>query len=155
MTSDTFTPGDKEFSKTFLDRECDNLTQEIDRLVNDLQMQEKRLRNVMNLVRGLSPRWCWICTYLSCDPQVFSSVNISDSKLMREMTGAAMKDSAAVCFRYHWGTTCVYNLSNTDEANCLSHNGLPSCILCCRKYASRYISLPKCLQSVSFRACSE
>ncbi|KAG6835646.1 hypothetical protein H0H93_016234 [Arthromyces matolae] len=57
-----------------LTRECNNLISEIDRLEMSLKMQDKRLKNVMNLV--------------------FSSVNIEDSQQMKRMTEAAVKDSA-------------------------------------------------------------
>ncbi|KAF5350704.1 hypothetical protein D9756_008754 [Leucocoprinus leucothites] len=76
MTSDDIPQSEKELSSQFLERECDNLILEIDRLTKDLRMQESRLKNVMNLV--------------------FCSVNISDSKLMRGMTEAAMRDSSAM-----------------------------------------------------------
>ncbi|KAJ2925295.1 hypothetical protein H1R20_g11758, partial [Candolleomyces eurysporus] len=59
-----------------LERECKNLKDEIERLKLMLYQQERRLKNVMNLV--------------------FSSVNIDDSKRMREMTEAAVRDSAAM-----------------------------------------------------------
>jgi len=67
---------DRTSSKKLLDRECDNLLNEIKRLVSELSMQERRLKNVMGLV--------------------FSSVNITDSKYMREMTEAAVRDSSAM-----------------------------------------------------------
>ncbi|TFK29543.1 hypothetical protein FA15DRAFT_664090 [Coprinopsis marcescibilis] len=59
-----------------LKRECKSLEHEVLRLQSELKMQERRLKNVMNLV--------------------FSSVNITDSKYMREMTEAAVRDSAAM-----------------------------------------------------------
>ncbi|KIM41609.1 hypothetical protein M413DRAFT_445584 [Hebeloma cylindrosporum] len=67
---------EKQFSKRIMERECANLLTESKRLKAELYMQERRLKNVMGLV--------------------FSSVNISDSKLMREMTEAAVRDSAAM-----------------------------------------------------------
>ncbi|KAF9011851.1 hypothetical protein BDQ17DRAFT_1344969 [Cyathus striatus] len=66
----------KSMSKMLLDRECDNLSSEVERLTMELRMQDRRLKNVMNLV--------------------FSSVNIRDSKYMREMTEAAVRDSAGM-----------------------------------------------------------
>ncbi|PPQ92528.1 LOW QUALITY PROTEIN: hypothetical protein CVT25_010361 [Psilocybe cyanescens] len=65
---------DREFSKTIMARECANLLTEIKRLNSELHMQERRLKNVMGLV--------------------FSSVNINDSRYMRVMTEAAVRDSA-------------------------------------------------------------
>ncbi len=56
MTSPSVEAKDRELSKKFLDRECDNLIHDIDRLVKDLLMQEQRLKNVMNLVRSSSSR---------------------------------------------------------------------------------------------------
>jgi len=69
---------EREFSKRIMDREAANLSTEIKRLGTELYMQERRLKNVIGLV--------------------FSSVNITDSKYMREMTEAAVRDSAAVSF---------------------------------------------------------
>lgn len=68
--------GTRKMSRSLLDRECDTLLTEIKRLSVELAMQERRLRNVMNLV--------------------FSSVNINDSRYMRQMTEAAVRDSAAM-----------------------------------------------------------
>ncbi|KAF9045252.1 hypothetical protein BJ165DRAFT_1346493 [Panaeolus papilionaceus] len=67
---------DKSFNKAIMERECFTLLSEIKRLQSDLNMQERRLKNVMGLV--------------------FSSVNITDSRYMREMTEAAVRDSAAM-----------------------------------------------------------
>ncbi|KAF6751709.1 hypothetical protein DFP72DRAFT_906906 [Ephemerocybe angulata] len=63
-------------NERLLKRECKNLADEVARLKLMLHQQERRLKNVMNLV--------------------FSSVNITDSKYMREMTEAAVRDSAAM-----------------------------------------------------------
>ncbi|KAF5350703.1 hypothetical protein D9756_008753 [Leucocoprinus leucothites] len=73
---DKVSQSEKELGSRFLERECDNLILEIDRLTKDLRMQESRLKNVMNLV--------------------FCSVNITDNKYMKEMTEASMRDSAAM-----------------------------------------------------------
>lgn len=43
-------PEDKEFSRQIMNRECANLLSEIERLENSRRMQDKRLKNVMNLV---------------------------------------------------------------------------------------------------------
>jgi len=67
---------DRLSSEKLLNRECDNLMNEIKRLNSELSMQERRLKNVMALV--------------------FSSVNITDSRYMRQMTEAAVRDSAAM-----------------------------------------------------------
>jgi len=63
-------------SAKLLNRECDNLLNEIERLNNELSTQERRLKNVMDLV--------------------FSSVNITDSRYMRRMSEVALRDSAAM-----------------------------------------------------------
>ncbi|KAK0484497.1 hypothetical protein IW261DRAFT_1456929 [Armillaria novae-zelandiae] len=73
---DTLPEKDKQFSRKLLEKECRNLLSEIDRLEMSRRMQDKRLKNVMNLV--------------------FSSVNINDSKRMKELTEAAVRDSAAM-----------------------------------------------------------
>jgi hypothetical protein len=51
MNSDSVPENERELNKHFIKRECENLLLEIKRLEKDLVMQEKRLRNVMNLVR--------------------------------------------------------------------------------------------------------
>lgn len=78
MTPQNF-PGQEEMieeNRVLLRRECKTLIQEVNRLKADLHMQERRLKNVMNLV--------------------FSSVNIADSQYMKKMTEAAVRDSAAM-----------------------------------------------------------
>jgi len=67
---------ERDVSRQLLERECKNLLSEIDRLEKGRQMQNGRLKNVMNLV--------------------FSSVNIDDSKRMQQLTEAAVRDSAAM-----------------------------------------------------------
>jgi len=73
---ESFTPEERDFSLTLLKRECDNLLDEVDRLEREREMQDRRLHNVMHLV--------------------FSSVNIMDSKRMKEMTEISVKDSSAM-----------------------------------------------------------
>ncbi|KAJ3552828.1 hypothetical protein NP233_g12785 [Leucocoprinus birnbaumii] len=65
---------EKEETRKMMKRECSMLLNEIRRLDMSRKMQDKRLKNVMNLV--------------------FSSVNITDSKRMQQMTEAAMKQVA-------------------------------------------------------------
>ncbi|ESK94948.1 hypothetical protein Moror_13953 [Moniliophthora roreri MCA 2997] len=64
------------FSRKLLEKECNHLLIEIERLEMQLQMQDHRLKNVMNLV--------------------FSTVNIQDSSRMQELSEAAVRDSAAM-----------------------------------------------------------
>ncbi|KAF8955067.1 hypothetical protein BDZ97DRAFT_1765535 [Flammula alnicola] len=73
---DALTAEERKYSKTIMHRESENLLTECMRLKQELHMQERRLKNVMGLV--------------------FSSVNITDSRYMREMTEAAVRDSAAM-----------------------------------------------------------
>jgi len=70
------TASQREISDPLMRRECNTLLEEIDRLDKERMMQERRLKNVMDLV--------------------FSSVNILDSKTMQRMTEAAVRDSAAM-----------------------------------------------------------
>ncbi|KAH0578500.1 hypothetical protein H2248_003642 [Termitomyces sp. 'cryptogamus'] len=77
---DSVSKSEQESSAKLLVRECDNLLSEIDRLELGSRMQDRRLKNVMNLV--------------------FSSVNIQDSKRMQQMTEAAVKDSAGTLILY-------------------------------------------------------
>lgn len=67
---------DRAESKEVMKRETHTLLSEIERLNKTRDMQDKRLKNVMNLV--------------------FSSVNIDDSKRMQRMTEASVRDSAAM-----------------------------------------------------------
>ncbi|KAJ8522411.1 hypothetical protein ONZ45_g1008 [Pleurotus djamor] len=76
MDADNITEEVKKQSRQWLERECNNLLSEIERLQKGRKMQDQRLKNVMNLV--------------------FSSVNINDSKRMQRLTEAAVKDSAAM-----------------------------------------------------------
>ncbi|KAF9267493.1 hypothetical protein L218DRAFT_1061315 [Marasmius fiardii PR-910] len=66
----------KIFSGKLLEKECNNLLIEIERLETQLNMQDQRLKNVMNLV--------------------FSTVNIDDSSRMQELSEASVRDSAAM-----------------------------------------------------------
>ena len=50
---ESFSEKDQNFSKEILGRECDNLAAEINRLKDQLNMQERRLKNVMGLVISL------------------------------------------------------------------------------------------------------
>jgi len=70
------TPAQMEKSSLLMRRECNTLLEEIERLDKERTMQERRLKNVMDLV--------------------FSSVNILDSKTMQRMTEATVRDSAAM-----------------------------------------------------------
>ncbi|KAH6910724.1 hypothetical protein BKA70DRAFT_1463926 [Coprinopsis sp. MPI-PUGE-AT-0042] len=76
MTVKNFSVDIVDENRILIKRECKTLKQEVKRLKADLHMQERRLKNVMNLV--------------------FSSVNIEDSKYMKKMTEAAVRDSAAM-----------------------------------------------------------
>ncbi|KAJ7057068.1 cora-like Mg2+ transporter protein-domain-containing protein [Mycena amicta] len=71
---DALPEAERVFSRQLLNRECRNLLSEIQRLEGSRTMQDKRLKNVMDLV--------------------FSSVNIEDSRRMKELTEAAMKQIA-------------------------------------------------------------
>ncbi|EEB90178.1 hypothetical protein MPER_11654 [Moniliophthora perniciosa FA553] len=66
---DSLSELDRAFSKKLLEKECNHLLSEIDRLEMGRMMQDKRLKNVMNLV--------------------FSTVNIGDSRRMQDLTEAA------------------------------------------------------------------
>ncbi|KAK7039234.1 hypothetical protein VNI00_010139 [Paramarasmius palmivorus] len=73
---DSLSELDRAFSRKLLEKECNHLLSEIDRLEMSRMMQDKRLKNVMNLV--------------------FSTVNIGDSRRMQDLTEAAVRDSAAM-----------------------------------------------------------
>ncbi|KAJ2925316.1 hypothetical protein H1R20_g11757, partial [Candolleomyces eurysporus] len=80
---------ERDWSLTIMKRETSNLFGEILRLEKSRRMQDRRLRNVMNLFA------CVKADFLM-SRQVFSSVNIDDSKRMHKMTEAAVRDSAAM-----------------------------------------------------------
>ncbi|EGO22793.1 hypothetical protein SERLADRAFT_439555 [Serpula lacrymans var. lacrymans S7.9] len=67
---------EQQDSKDLLKKECSNLLSAIDRLEGIRDMHSKRLQNVMNLA--------------------FATVNIDDSKQMKELTQAALRDSTAM-----------------------------------------------------------
>ncbi|KAI5996504.1 cora-like Mg2+ transporter protein-domain-containing protein [Pisolithus orientalis] len=67
---------DKDNSAELLAREVDNLLSEINRLEGHRTMQSDRLKNVMQLA--------------------FATVNIEDSRAMKRLTEASMRDSAAM-----------------------------------------------------------
>jgi len=63
-------------SESLMKRECATLLYEVERLERSREMQNKRLKNVMDLG--------------------FSSINIEDSRRMQKLTEAAVRDSAAM-----------------------------------------------------------
>ncbi|KAI6131035.1 hypothetical protein EDD16DRAFT_1700414 [Pisolithus croceorrhizus] len=67
---------DEASSAALLEREVDNLLSEIGRLEGQRTMQSDRLKNVMQLA--------------------FATVNIEDSRAMKKLTEASMRDSAAM-----------------------------------------------------------
>ncbi|PBK90741.1 hypothetical protein ARMGADRAFT_1082467 [Armillaria gallica] len=67
---------EKQFSRTLLEKECRNLLSEIHRLEMSRRMQDQRLKNALNLV--------------------FSTTSINDSKRMKKLTEAAVRDSTAM-----------------------------------------------------------
>ncbi|KAH6910723.1 hypothetical protein BKA70DRAFT_1271341 [Coprinopsis sp. MPI-PUGE-AT-0042] len=73
---DDLPESEQEWNRKIMDRETTTILSEISRLEKGRKMQDRRLKNVMNLV--------------------FSSVNIQDSKQMAKMTQAAVRDSAAM-----------------------------------------------------------
>lgn len=87
-----FTPKERQDSIELMDQECTNLLNQIERLDLTRKMQDKRLTNVMHLVRLLIPK---ARPPVDIDvPQGFSTVNIQDSKRMHKLTEAAVRDSA-------------------------------------------------------------
>lgn len=50
---DSVSESERDYSATLLARECDKLLEEINRLKKECRMQDRRLKNVMNLVRIL------------------------------------------------------------------------------------------------------
>ena len=82
--------------RQLLEKETKNLQIEIERLQMSRSMQDKRLKNVMHLVSLLRKGHAVCAVGDFCGPQVFSSVNLQDSKRMGEMTEAAVRDSEAM-----------------------------------------------------------
>jgi len=84
----------REISQQLLKTESANLLREIQRLEDSKQLQERRLKNVMNLV---CPFLFIPSTFANADEaQAFSMVNINDSRSTRELTEASVRDSAGV-----------------------------------------------------------
>ena len=76
MESEAFTEEERMASKEVMEHESKNLLSEIDCLERRREMLSNRLKNVMNLA--------------------FATVNIEDSKQMRTLTQATVRDSAAM-----------------------------------------------------------
>ncbi|EKM78431.1 hypothetical protein AGABI1DRAFT_129541 [Agaricus bisporus var. burnettii JB137-S8] len=75
-TYDNASEQERKLTKDLLERECNQLLAGINRLEMSRKLQDKRLKNVMNLV--------------------FSSVNLDDSRRMQRMTEAAVRDSSGI-----------------------------------------------------------
>ncbi|SJL10696.1 uncharacterized protein ARMOST_14088 [Armillaria ostoyae] len=73
---DSLPQEEKQFSRTLLEKECRNLLSEIHRLEMSRRMQDQRLKNALNLV--------------------FSTTSINNSKRMRKLTEAAVRDSTVM-----------------------------------------------------------
>jgi len=56
---DSLSKTEQDFSDSLLKRECANLLSEIERLQQDLTMQERRLKNVMGLVGTIIIQAIW------------------------------------------------------------------------------------------------
>lgn len=76
MDSDQYSPDERKDSMVLMERECANLLSEIGRLETRRLLQSSRLKNVMDLA--------------------FATVNIEDSKHMRDLTEATVRDSGAM-----------------------------------------------------------
>lgn len=76
MDSDQYSPDERKDSMVLMERECANLLSEIGRLEARRLLQSSRLKNVMDLA--------------------FATVNIEDSKHMRDLTEATVRDSGAM-----------------------------------------------------------
>jgi len=79
-----------EECKTLMTRECDTLLSEIDRLQKFRRTQEMRLENIINLVCASQEM-----VDNSDLSQAFSSVNFEDSRFMKHLTEASLRDSAS------------------------------------------------------------
>jgi len=73
---DSLSAAERVHARELMRRECNHLLSEISRLEQSRIMQDKRLKNVMNLA--------------------FSTVNLEDSQRMQRMTEAAVRDSEAM-----------------------------------------------------------
>ncbi|KAK7056720.1 hypothetical protein VNI00_002437 [Paramarasmius palmivorus] len=81
-------------SRKRLEKECNHLLIEIQRLDKQLQMQGQRLENVMNLV-GAHTLYPLLARLTGLFKKVFSTVSIKDSSRMQELSEAAVRDSTA------------------------------------------------------------
>ena len=83
---------EREECKSLMDKEAHNLLSEIERLEGQRSMYSDRLQNVMRLVCF---RPCRRDESLILF-KAFASVNIEDSRAMKDLTEASLKDSAAM-----------------------------------------------------------
>ena len=92
-----YPPHSREVSQQLLKTESANLLREIQRLQDSKELQERRLKNVMNLVRAF---FFTPSTFSDAnETQAFSMVNIEDSRYTQKLTEASVRDSAGV-FRF-------------------------------------------------------
>ena len=109
MQDPSVTDKEREDSRNILKKETDYLISEIERLESQRSMQQMRLKNVTDLVRFIEFHRLSLPTI---PIQAFATVNIEDSRNMKELTIATVRDSAAmkqVC------ANLLYELHLTDN----------------------------------------
>ena len=87
MDSDNITDAMREADKKLLEKECGNLLSEVKRLELQRGTLDERVQNVQRLV---SPDIWTFLDVLQTEIQVFTSVNIEDSKAMKRLSYMSM-----------------------------------------------------------------
>ena len=78
---------EREADKKLLEEECGHLLAEIERLQKNMEMQGDRWENLSHLVNMNLPRRTRILTLAT---QIYTSINIEDSKAMKRLSYIAM-----------------------------------------------------------------
>ncbi|KIJ53436.1 hypothetical protein M422DRAFT_222053, partial [Sphaerobolus stellatus SS14] len=87
---DSWSIEEREKSKGLLRRECSNLLTEIDRLFLNRDMQDKQLKNVMDLA------FSTVNAQDSRRMAALTTAALEDSRVMKDLTKASLKDSASM-----------------------------------------------------------
>jgi hypothetical protein len=88
MDSDDIDDATRTSDKALLKTECENLLSEIHRLELSRKTQDDRVQNVQNLVSAFSK--CLYSYIVIAMPQVYTSVDIEDSKAMKRLSYITM-----------------------------------------------------------------
>lgn len=111
MDSDQYSADERKDTMELMARECANLLSEIGRLENRRLLQSSRLKNVMDLA--------------------FATVNIEDSKHMRDLTEATVRDSGAMKQVRVSPLCSLLQFLRMFRSDRIPHDDIPTCFLHC------------------------